>query len=246
MRAALAVAAIVLGCSPVAAQARDPIETDRPDFTESSATVPKGRYQLEAGYTVQRAARRGSSHSLPETLLRIGVGARVELRLAQNAMVSDGASTFDDVVVGAKVALGGQQGGRPELALLLQTTLPTGGARISAAVVQPSAALLAGWELGGRWSAGGSLIAGRERDDHLELAGSLVVGRELSASWKGYAEWFTIQPVDGSAGERGESYLNGGLTRLLAPTLQLDARVGLGVGGGADRFFLGVGLSVGW
>lgn len=246
MRTPLWMLAALVGCAPLAAQARGPIETDRPDFTESSATVPKGRYQLEAGYTVQRAADRGSSHSLPETLLRIGVGSRVELRLAQNALVSDGASTFDDVVVGTKVALGAQRGGRPELALLLQTTLPTGGARVSASVVQPSAALLAGWELGGPWSAGGSLIAGRERDEHLELAGSLVIGRELSATWRSYAEWFTIQPVNGNAGERGESYLNGGVTRLLSPTLQLDARVGVGVGGAADRFFLGVGLSVGW
>jgi hypothetical protein len=234
------------GAAPVAAQGRAPIETDRPDFTESSATVPRGRYQLEAGYTVQRAAQRGSSHSLPETLLRIGVSSGVELRLAQNAMVADGASAFDDIAIGTKLALGGQRGARPELALLLQTTLPTGGTRVSAAVMQPSAALLAGWELGGAWSAGGSLIAGRERDDHLELAASTVVGYELSPTWRSYAEWFTIQPVHGNAGERGESYLNGGLTRLLSPTLQLDARVGLGVGGGADRFFMGVGLSVGW
>jgi len=246
VRTPLVLLGMLLSGASLAAQARGPIETDRPDFTESSATVAKGRYQLEAGYTVQRAANRGSAHSLPETLLRIGVGSRVELRLAQNAMVSDGVSTFDDVVVGSKVALGGQRGVRPELALLVQTTLPTGGARISATVVQPSAALLAGWELGGPWSAGGSLIAGRERDEHLELAASVVVGRELSPSWRSYAEWFTIQPVNGNAGERGESYVNGGFTRLLSPTLQLDARLGVGVGGAADRLFLGVGLSVGW
>jgi len=246
VRSLLVCLGVLLSGAPLAAQARGPIETDRPDFTESSATVPKGRYQLEAGYTVQRAATRGSAHSLPETLLRIGVGSRLELRLAQNAMVADGASSFDDVMVGTKVALGGQRGTRPELALLVQATLPTGGARISATVVQPSAALLAGWELGGPWSAGGSLIAGRERDAHLELAGSVVVGRELNASWRSYAEWFTIQPVNGNAGERGESYVNGGLTRLLSPTLQLDARLGVGVGGAADRFFLGLGLSVGW
>ena len=47
--------ALLVSAAPLTAQARAPIETDRPDFTESSATIPKGRWQLETGYTVQRA-----------------------------------------------------------------------------------------------------------------------------------------------------------------------------------------------
>ena len=41
--------ALLLSAAPLTAQARAPIETDRPDFTESSATIPKGRWQLETG-----------------------------------------------------------------------------------------------------------------------------------------------------------------------------------------------------
>jgi|CXWL01.1.fsa_nt_gi hypothetical protein len=236
--------ALLLGAAPIAAQARAPIETDRPDFTESSATVPKGRWQLETGYTVQRA--QGTSHSLPESLLRAGVSSRVELRLSQNLSATGGALSFEDVTIGTKLSLGGQRGARPELALLLQSTLPTGGSRVTASTMLPSAVLLAGWELGGRWSLGGSAIAGREVDDHLELAGSAVVGYTLSDRWRSYAEVFTIQPVSGNGGERGESYLNGGVAHLVTPMVQLDLRIGAGIGGGSARYFGGVGLSLGW
>ena len=244
-RVAWQVGAVLLaGVSPAAAQVREPIETDRPDFTESSATIPKGRWQLEAGYTMQRAG--GTSHSLPESLLRAGVSSRVELRFAQNLSAADGALSFEDVTLGAKLSLGGQQGARPELALIVLSTLPTGGTRVTAATMLPSAVLLAGWELGGRWSLGGSAIAGREVDDHLELAGSAVVGYTLSDRWRSYVETFTIQPVSGNGGERGESYLNGGFAHLITPMVQVDVRAGVGIGGSAARYFGGVGLSVGW
>ena len=238
------VSALVLGAPPLTAQPRAPIETDRPDFTESSATIPKGRWQLETGYTVQRA--QGTSHSLPESLLRAGISSRVELRLSQNLSATGGALSFEDLTVGAKLSLGGQQGARPELALLVQTTMPTGGSRVTATTMLPSAVLLAGWELGGRWSVGGSAIAGREVDNHLELAGSAVVGYTLTDRWRSYAEVFTIQPVSGNGGERGESYLNGGLAHLVTPMVQVDVRFGAGIGGGAARYFGGVGLSLGW
>lgn len=236
--------ALLLGAAPLIGQRPAPIETDRPDFTESSATVPRGRWQLEAGYTVQRAG--STSHSLPESLLRAGISSRVEFRLAQNLTAADGALAFDDLALGLKVGLADQRGVRPQLALLVQSTVPTGGTNLTASKALPSASLLAGWQLGGRWSAGGSAIAGREADDHLELAASAVVGYTLSDRWRSYLEAFTIQPVSGNGGERGESYLNGGVARLVTPLVQLDARAGVGIGGGAARFFGGVGLSVGW
>ena len=193
--------ALLLSAAPLTAQARAPIETDRPDFTESSATIPKGRWQLETGYSGQRA--QGTSHSLPESLLRAGISSRVELRLSQNLSATGGALSFEDLTVGAKLSLGGQQGARPELALLVQTTVPTGGSRVTATTMLPSAVLLAGWDLGCRWSVGGGPVAGREVDNHLELAGSAVVGYTLTGGWRSYAEVFTIQPVSGKGGERG-------------------------------------------
>lgn len=62
--------------------------TDRPDFTEASSTVGKGRIQLESGYTFVRDRTGGATtigHSYPETLLRVGMFADwLEFRVGQN------------------------------------------------------------------------------------------------------------------------------------------------------------------
>lgn len=50
----------------------EPIITDRPDFTESAVTVPRGHLQLETGYTGaydREDGKRESAHSFPEALL---------------------------------------------------------------------------------------------------------------------------------------------------------------------------------
>jgi hypothetical protein len=65
--------------------------TDRPDFTESASVVPRGRVQLEAGYTYARDEDAGvlAAHSYPEALARIGVvDDRLELRLGQSVLTT--------------------------------------------------------------------------------------------------------------------------------------------------------------
>src|ERR1043166_9581353 len=50
-----------------------PLETDRPDFTESPKTVGKGVFQVEGGYTFTYNDDhnvRTADHSFPETLYR--------------------------------------------------------------------------------------------------------------------------------------------------------------------------------
>ena len=70
----------------IPATAEDPPEliTDRPDQTESPNTVPLGFYQLELGATFnvnEIGSFRNETLSVPETLLRIGLSDRLELRL---------------------------------------------------------------------------------------------------------------------------------------------------------------------
>ncbi|MGL6094257.1 MAG: transporter, partial [Fimbriiglobus sp.] len=109
-----------------AAEEPDEIVTDRPDFTEASSTVGKGRVQLEAGYTFTRDRTNGerfSSHSYPETLLRVGVFADwFEFRLGQNfgtegTTLPDGtrsrAGGADDLYLGVKLGLTEQKAWHP-------------------------------------------------------------------------------------------------------------------------------------
>src|SRR5262245_57860492 len=134
-----------------------PIETDRPDFTEASSTVGKGRVQLESGYTYVRDRNNGlrlNSHSFPEALFRIGLFADwFELRIGQNyhdtrttsgatAGVAPVAGTEfmtgpEDLYLGVKLALTEQKKYLPETALILQTTVPTGADELSADELLP-------------------------------------------------------------------------------------------------------------
>ena len=60
--------------------------TDRPDFTESSEVVGRGVVQLESGLTFASRMPAVRQVTLPELLVRIGLGDRVELRLAQRRL----------------------------------------------------------------------------------------------------------------------------------------------------------------
>ena len=62
---------------------RPPIDTDRPDFTESTAVVGVEILQTEGGVLLSVMRQNGSrvvTHSVPNQLVRIGIGDRFELR----------------------------------------------------------------------------------------------------------------------------------------------------------------------
>jgi hypothetical protein len=169
-----------------------PIETDRPDFTEASSTVGRGRVQLELGYTYIRDDEDGSSvraHSFPETLLRVGMFADwFEFRIAWNFGVhretqngiSITISEPEDLYLGVKLALTEQDGIWPEMALLPQMTVPTapvtgmvlfqhplptdlGG--FGTGEVMPGINWLYGWDVTESWTAAGSTQVNRALDD---------------------------------------------------------------------------------
>jgi Putative MetA-pathway of phenol degradation len=247
-----------------------PIETDRPDFTEASSTVGKGRVQLEAGYTFIRdrdGGSRLSSHSFPEALFRIGLFADwFELRIGQNfndtrttsgqaVVVAPVAGTeflngAEDLYLGVKLALTEQKKYLPETALILQTTVPTGADELSADELLPGINFLFGWDvIEDCLSAGGSLQANRNVDDsdhfYVEVAQSLAVGYELSRRLGAYTEWFAFFPAGAiDPGTGPEHYFDGGFTYLVNDDFQLDIRAGVGLNDHADDFFAGAGFAV--
>lgn len=250
-RARIAAAAAVLLAVPAAAQ-DEPLVTDRPDFTESTAVMAPGRVQAEAGYTFGSAAGGRRSHSVGEVLLRVGVLSGVELRVGVNSWAVervDGvteARGMEDAGLGAKVALFRGAGWVPEASLIVASSLPTGADEVTAGAAEPEAKLALGWELGERvglasnvnyaWLRG---TPGRPG----EASASASLGVSLLEALGGYAEYFAFHPTAGDGEDR--HYVNGGLTYRLSPDLQLDARVGARAGG-ARESFVGVGIARRW
>lgn len=257
-------------------ETKDEIVTDRPDFTEASSTVGKGRVQLESGYTFFRDRSNGErfqSHSYPEALFRVGVFADwLELRLGQNfsneqTELPDGsrvqANGANDLYLGVKLGLTEQKEWRPEAALVLQMTAPSGSPDLSAHEVLPGANLLYGWDITNRLSVGASSQTNRARSEfeipsfmglepvvtskhsYLLLAQSLTVNYALTPKLVSYTEWFAFFPHSAMGPDIGpEHYLDGGFSYKVTPDSQLDIRAGVGLNQRATDFFAGSGFAI--
>lgn len=234
--------------------------TDRPDFTESPLSVAPGRVQLEGGYTFSRLEGE-RSHTVGELLARIGAVDRLEFRLGLNSLVfqsePDSADVpssqlrsirgLEDLTLGLKVEVfrpPPSKPGLPQLGILAGTSLPTGRSDIGAKGLQPGALLAAGWDLTDRLAAGmnvGYAYAEDEDGRFDELSGSVALGFGLTQRLGAFAEWFGIYPLPDD--REGENNANAGVTYLLSPGFQLDARVGIGLGGPRPNFFVGAGAA---
>jgi hypothetical protein len=236
--------ALSLLANPAAAQ--EPLVTDRPDFTESAAVIERGHFQLEGGTTFTRADET-DEHALGEILLRIGIAPRLELRVGANSYAwvdhpEGDVDGFEDATLGAKVLL---SEGRVASALLLGTSVPTGSHGIGAEAWEPEVKIALARDVGvASVGANAGWFWSVADDERLHgTVGSLTVGLPLGERGGLFLETYGIA-VEGAGGE--EAYADAGVTRLLSDDLQLDARVGVGLGGEAADWYVGAGVSRRW
>ena len=130
------------------------VTPDRPGYTDTPPALPSGALQLEAGYTDDRTGALGYT-TIGETLLRVGIGARSELRLFGNSYATrsttglPSVSGMEDPKIGMKTNLraipDSVHSAVPSVALLVAVTLPAGATGIGARRAQPEAKLAANW-----------------------------------------------------------------------------------------------------
>jgi hypothetical protein len=238
-----------------------PLESDRPDFTESSTTVGKGRFQIEGGYTYTHN-RTGNAttdtHDLPELLLRYGVAERLEMRLAWDEgvvfdrqtdrvtgrVVSESGST--DIEFGFKYAISKQDKWRPQTALIATLTAPAGSPAFSSQQADAKINFLYSWELNKKLSLNcstGNVWTSESGDRFSQFFQSASVEYELTERLHCFNEWYAFFRRD-SIDNRPQHYYDGGFTFLVTPNFQLDWRAGCGLSGAADDFFTGCGLTI--
>jgi hypothetical protein len=230
---------------------RPPLVGDRPDFTESAETVGRGRLQLETGATGSRTANGERETAIGELLLRVGLAAGWELRLGAGSWTDFGdGDGAEDASLGLKAKLAEGAGGRPDLALLLGVSLPTGSSELTADEVVPEVKLAAAWAPSERLGIGANLgwaDAAQDGERYDQLSWSVAAGLALGGAWGGFLELYGFSREE--PGGDPTLTVDLGVTRLIHPDLQLDARVGIAVddgGGAAPDWFAGLGAVVRW
>ena len=134
---------------------------------------------------------------------------------------------------------------RPNVAVIVATTLPTGDDVLGEDEPQPEFILAMAWDLSERFSLGSNFnyaYASEDGDRFHQFSGSLSLGYKLTEKWGAYIEYFGFVPK--SEDGPNASFFNGGLTYLINDNLQIDARVGVGMfNADSPDYFAGVGVS---
>jgi len=249
------VTAGIMGCA-TANPSREPLTSDRPDFTESTATMKGGEVQLEGGDTFEHVAS-VKTNTTGELLLRVGLGSRAELRIEPGSYTTvrspDGdARGWVDAALGTKLRLYEPRDEKPSIvpavSLLVLTSVPTGSAEFRQTKVQPEAKLASEWTLSDRVGLATNINVARPRDNengrYTVFEGSVSFSFDLTSRLGVYTEVFGFAPQLSKVGH--SRYGNTGLTFSLTPDYQLDLRGGMGFNGASPDYFFGAGLVHRW
>jgi hypothetical protein len=223
-----------------------PIETDRPDFTEAATVVPRGRLQIESGFTAlrQRGAR---SVGLPETLFRGGVDGRWEWRLGLPSYFDarEGATSlrgFGDTYLGAKFQLGPTKSGL-DISLIPAVMLPEGRAGLRSEAATPEIKLCLARDLSEKHTLSAMLYGAWPKEEgrrNATLQSTLSLSTALSERLGAFTEYA------GTFARRGDSehLAHLGLTYQPTSEMQWDIHFGFGNGSGGSSRFIAGGFSI--
>jgi len=239
-------AGVALHAQEVPAQAdiATPIATDRPSFTNSSIVVPLGSLQAENGFLETRSQGQSTVDG-PETLLRLGVASRTELRFTVPNYfynVSSGAGTgFGDIAVGLKRQLGPLAGGF-DVSATAFVSFPTGASGVSSGGYDPGVQVAWSRGLSGKWSVAGMLslyapTQGQARN--ITGESTVLLDRQLRGPWDVFVEYVGDFPENGGT----RQMMNFGSSYKIAARQQLDFHFGVGFTPAAADHFVGVGYS---
>jgi len=241
---------LILGVTMAASVvAAEPIAPDRPDFTDGTLIVSPGYLQVEGGVT--RSQGGGTSETvLPELTLRFAVSEEMELRFgwdgwSEQSGGGDVVRGINDMSVGAKALLLGEEAQPLRIGVLAATSVPIGSSSLTSDAWDPLVKLLWSYSLGDDYQLSGNLVAARPTENgvhYAQRAQSLELGADLSEQTSIYLEYFGMsrETLDGPS----THYLDMGLTTLLSEDSSIDVRFGKGLNRAASGWFSGVGMAM--
>jgi len=236
-------AAIVPAAAAECTQPDSPIETDRPDATNSSIVVPVGSLQNENGVD---GSRDHGANTLNGTNSRWRLGIApclevlVDLPTYVTVLHGNGPSGFSDIAPAVKWEISPLPG-KFDLSITAGAALPTGATGISGPGVQPYLQIPWSIALGDGWA-----LTGMETnfftpasDSKTTFQSAMVIEKEFGERSFLFIEYVGNFP---SNGRNSQSLNSGGGYRIDAHH-QIDFHVGVGLDRNAPNYTFGVGYS---
>lgn len=240
--------ALLLLTACAAAHADDAISPDRPDFTNGPDVMAAGRFQIEASGAWQKDA--STRLRATPTLLRLGVGHDLELRLDSDGALrqrNPEATGRGDLGLGFKWQMQDGDESQPGLGWLFEMKTPTGSGPFKGQGLRPALSFLAQWELPGGYSLGtmAGLVTSRNDADQRYTAGllSASLGIPLGEKLHGFAE-VAGQQITSSRNGGNVVTAGTGLAWQVTNDAQLDAAVFRGLNHHTPDWSWTVGLSL--
>lgn len=222
-----------------------PIETDRPDQTETPALVPAGLFQAELGAAYEKADDSLSNFIHPNALLKFGLNKSLELRLIiEPSTVKFGEQTetgLAPIALGLKVRLLEEKGLLPKTSLIAHVSIPDAATDnfqtekfapdfrfVMAHTVSEKVKF--SYNLGAEWD-------GFTSDPTYIY--TVAPGFALSDKWGAFIEAYGFVQPDNKPDHR----LDGGFTYLVKNNVQLDLSGGFGLSSISPDYFVAAGYS---
>ncbi len=229
----------------VHAQEIGPIQTDRPDLTESAYNVPSGFFQFESGFMRIYASSSAQLNVHPTLLFKYGLSPAFELRLITDLVTSVNnevkETMFLPVAIGVKIAVSEEKGLIPKTAFIGHLRVPFGGnSDFPNTYIVPSFRFTMQHNLSDRLSLGYNL--GAEWTGYSaspKFIYTLTSAISLTSSIGAFIELYGLA----AQSEKAEHSIDGGFTYLIDNNCLIDISVGLGLTSNAPEYFISAGFS---
>ena len=222
---------LLFNCSLVFSQ----ITTDRPDQTESAIVLSSGQIQVESGISIE------NSQSNINTLFRIGIIERIEIRINSNYLINDELSfmkksSFSDFEVGAKFKIFDKTSNNTKVAFLSHLSIPTAIEVFSNNVYGLLNRLIVSHDLNNESQIGYNLGYNKFEKMDGQFIYTIVYGKSLDS----FGIFFELFGDDSK--NSFNINFDSGITYLLDNKKQLDLSIGKGINN--EMFFISAGISI--
>jgi hypothetical protein len=215
--------------------ALDAIDTDGPDFVESSEVVPRGHFQYELDVNVERNRRVAPKDTVTTTpaLLKYGFADNFELRIAPDGYLhQNNRAGRADTAFGIKWHAQDRDAARnrPAVSWIAHLDTPAGNAQLRRPGLRPSLRSVLAWELPYDLALGlmPGLIYDVADDGHRYAAAifGAVLNKRISEKWRAFVEFSGRQIARAADGGVVASW-DVGAAWLASHDTQLGVRAGV-------------------